>query len=113
MEIEIESLGPSNNFAKPAALPGAPISAPSNSRPLNGNILIVANRIVTDLQAVSSRLDPEATDIEPVTTSDVLSVLKLAILGITELLHAIATSSNPDQPPTYAGVVTRSALSHP
>ena len=51
---------------------------------------------MSDLQDVSSRLDPGADSIDPVTPSDVVRALKLAILGITELLHAIATGSGGD-----------------
>ena len=114
VEVELDDLGHAS--AKPPALPSATASSPvtpTPSRPLNGHIMKVASRIVTDLQAVSSRLDPEAIDSHPMGAADVLSVLKLAILGITELMHAIATSSQAAQQPSYASMVARSPAPRP
>ena len=114
VEVELDDLGHAG--AKPPALPSATASSPvtpTPSRPLNGHIMNVASRIVSDLQAVSSRLDPEAIDSHPMGAADVLSALKLAILGITELMHAIATSSHAAQQPSYASMVARSPAPRP
>ena len=114
VEVELDDLGHAST--KPPALPSTAASSPvtpTPSRPLNGHILNVASRIVSDLQAVSSRLDPESIDSHPMGAADVLSALKLAILGITELMHAIATSSQAAQQPSYASMVARSPAPRP
>jgi hypothetical protein len=95
----------------------APRIAPGNHQPtsttVNGNLFGIAGQIVSDLRVVCERLEPEVGTAEPISSNDVVAALKLAVLSITELMHAIASMHSPQQVPTYAGVVAGSALGRP